>query len=90
MLGAALAVARKDLKLALSGAQGLVQTVLLGLLLISTLSYLAYRYAHRLLAPLGEAGTLVFLRLMAFILLCLGVQIVWDGASELLRGVLAA
>ena len=34
MLGAALAIARKDLRLALSGAQGLVQTVLLGLLLI--------------------------------------------------------
>jgi multiple antibiotic resistance protein len=30
----------------------------------------------------------VFLRLAAFILLCLGVQIVWDGASELLSSVL--
>lgn len=38
MLGAALAIARKDLSLALSGAQGLVQTVLLGLLLIFIMS----------------------------------------------------
>jgi heme exporter protein B len=38
MLGAALAVAKKDLHLALSGAQGLVQTVLLGLLLIFIMS----------------------------------------------------
>ncbi|MHC1789144.1 heme exporter protein CcmB [Solidesulfovibrio sp.] len=38
MLGAALAIARKDLGLALSGAQGLVQTVLLGLLLIFIMS----------------------------------------------------
>ncbi|KHK04284.1 heme exporter protein CcmB [Desulfovibrio sp. TomC] len=38
MLGAALAIARKDLRLALSGAQGLVQTVLLGLLLIFIMS----------------------------------------------------
>jgi multiple antibiotic resistance protein len=46
--------------------------------------YFVFRYAARLLRPLGEAGVLVFLRLSAFILLCLGVQIVWDGASELL------
>ena len=38
MLGAAVAIARKDLRLALSGAQGLVQTVLLGLLLIFIMS----------------------------------------------------
>jgi multiple antibiotic resistance protein len=52
---------------------------------IAVLLFLAFRYAHRLLQPLGETGTIVFLRLMAFILLCLGVQIVWDGVSELLR-----
>ncbi len=40
---------------------------------------------ERLLEPLGEAGTVIFLRLSTFILLCLGVQIVWDGLSELLR-----
>jgi multiple antibiotic resistance protein len=32
----------------------------------------------------------IFLRLSAFILLCLGVQIVWDGLSELLRGLLVS
>ena len=47
--------------------------------------YLAFRYAVQLLRPLGEAGTVVFLRLTAFILLCLGVQIVWDGVRELLQ-----
>lgn len=60
----------------------------LGLLAIALLMYLSFRYAQRLLRPLGEAGTVIFLRLSAFILLCLGVQIVWDGASELLRSVL--
>lgn len=50
--------------------------------------YLAFRYAQQLLRPLGEAGTLVFLRLAAFNLLCLGVQIVWDGLSELLDTVM--
>lgn len=60
-------------------AGGVVALMAVGLLM-----YLAFRYAQRLLRPLGEAGTVVFLRLSAFILLCLGVQIVWEGASELL------
>lgn len=60
----------------------------LALLAVGVLLYLAFRYAQRLLRPLGEAGTVIFLRLSAFILLCLGVQIVWDGASELLLGLL--
>lgn len=61
---------------------------LLALVACAVLLYLAFRYAKVLLRPLGEAGTLVFLRLAAFILLCLGVQIIWDGASELLASVL--
>lgn len=62
----------------------------LALMAIGTLLYLAFRYAQRLLRPLGDAGTVIFLRLSAFILLCLGVQIVWEGVRELLLGVLAA
>ena len=57
----------------------------LALTVIAVVMFLAFRYALHLLRPLGETGTIVFLRLSAFILLCLGVQIVWDGASELLR-----
>lgn len=60
----------------------------LALVAVGVLLYLAFRYAQRLLRPLGEAGTVIFLRLSAFILLCLGVQIVWDGASELLLGLM--
>ncbi len=62
-------------------AGGLAAMVVIGLLVLLT-----YRYAGRLLRPLGEVGLVVFLRLTAFILLCVGVQIFWDGASELLRG----
>lgn len=60
----------------------------LALLTIGLILYLIFHYAQRLLRPLGEAGVVIFLRLSAFILLCLGVQIVWDGASELLLGLL--
>lgn len=60
---------------------------LLALAACAAILYLAFRFAHQLLRPLGEAGTVVFLRLSAFILLCLGVQIIWDGVSELLASV---
>lgn len=57
----------------------------LALAAIGIVMFLAFRYALQLLKPLGETGTVVFLRLSAFILLCVGVQIVWDGVSALLR-----
>jgi multiple antibiotic resistance protein len=55
----------------------------LALCAIGVIMYLAFRYAVQLLRPLGEAGLVVFLRLTAFILLCLGVQVIWDGVREL-------
>jgi multiple antibiotic resistance protein len=50
----------------------------------SFLLYWCYRNADRMLKLMGETGTIIFLRLSAFILLCLGIQIFWNGASELL------
>lgn len=52
---------------------------LLGCLAVAAAIYLSYRFAEKVLGFLGEAGTDVVLRLSAFILLCLGVQIVWRG-----------
>lgn len=57
----------------------------LGIFLLCVIVYLAYRFADRVLKYLGESGITVFLRLSAFILLCIGVEIFWSGASELLR-----
>ncbi|MEO6354439.1 MAG: MarC family protein [Burkholderiaceae bacterium] len=79
-------VALHDQKMTLSLAR--MGGGVLALLVTAGVLYLALRYATRLLKPLGDAGTVIFLRLSAFILLCLGVQIIWDGASELLRSVL--
>jgi multiple antibiotic resistance protein len=62
----------------------LVGAALSGILLLAISVYLCFRFADRLLKPLGDTGTTVFLRLSAFVLLCVGVQIFWDGASELL------
>lgn len=57
----------------------------LALCVIGFVIFLALRYAAQLLRPLGEAGLVVFLRLSAFILLCLGVQIIWDGVRDLIK-----
>lgn len=62
---------------------------LIALAVIGVLLYLAFRYGEHFLRLIGEAGTAVFLRLTAFILLCLGVQIVWEGVRELLLEVTA-
>lgn len=53
------------------------------LALIAVAIYVCLRFALQLLRPLGESGTAVFMRLTAFLLLCLGVQIMWDGLYEL-------
>lgn len=54
-----------------------------GLIGISLTIYLCYRFAERLMSLFGEDGTRVVLRLSAFILFCIGIQIFWTGWSEL-------
>jgi len=54
------------------------------LLALCALIYLCMRYAGRLQSLLGRTGTQVVLRLLAFVILCIGVQIGWLGLSELL------
>ena len=62
-----------------------IPAILIGVTLVSAAVLVAYRYADRLSRIIGETGMTVLLRLSAFILLCIGVQIVWNGASALLR-----
>jgi multiple antibiotic resistance protein len=45
--------------------------------------YVCYRFARRTIALLGENGTNVVIRLSAFILLCIGIQLLWTGYSTL-------
>ena len=58
---------------------------LAGVALVSLTVWLSYRFASRLIAYLGETGTTVFLRLSSFILLCVGVSIIWSGVVDLVR-----
>ncbi|AQS50641.1 MAG TPA: NAAT family transporter [Paenalcaligenes hominis] len=55
---------------------------ILALAVVALIVLFCLRYAAPILTRLGTNGTAVLMRLSAFILLCLGVQIVWDGFSE--------
>jgi multiple antibiotic resistance protein len=62
--------------------------LLIGALVIAVSIYLSYRFAERIGEVLGEAAMNVVIRLSSFILVCIGVQILWNGLSTLLRSIL--
>jgi multiple antibiotic resistance protein len=79
-LGSRRPVASPDLgHLALIGGAAVA-----GLLAIAATIYVCYRFAEQLERVLGEVGTNVFVRLSAFILLCIGIEILWSGCRELI------
>jgi multiple antibiotic resistance protein len=51
--------------------------------------WLAYAYAEAIARRIGPQGTLIATKLTAFLLLCIGVQIILIGASDALRPLLA-
>ncbi len=65
----------------------LIGGMLLGSLLIAASIYLSYRFAERIGRTLGESAMNIIIRLSSFILVCIGVQILWNGLSTLLRTV---
>lgn len=58
--------------------------MMLATLLLCAIIYLLYRYAERISRFIGATGTSVIMRLSAFLLFCIGIQIFWNGAAELL------
>jgi multiple antibiotic resistance protein len=56
----------------------------IGSLLIALSVFLCYGFADRLARLLGATGMSVIMRLSSFLLVCIGVQIFWNGASVLL------
>lgn len=56
----------------------------IGILAIALSVYLCYRFAERTVSMLGKTGTNVVVRLSAFIMLCIGIQILWGGISTLM------
>jgi len=60
-------------------------TALVGSVLLAASIVLCYGFADRLAKVLGATGMTVIMQLTAFLLVCIGVQIMWNGASALLR-----
>ncbi len=57
---------------------------LLGIIAIAITIYLAYRFAATMARVLGETGVEVLVRLSAFILMCIGIEIIWNGYTALI------
>lgn len=60
----------------------------IGLLLISGSIYVCMRFAERIEHVLGAERTQVVMNLFAFVIFCIGVQILWLGLSELIGTVI--
>ncbi|HTP98287.1 MAG TPA: MarC family protein [Casimicrobiaceae bacterium] len=54
-----------------------------GTAIIAASVWVAYRYAERIAQWLGHTRMMVVLRLSAFIVLCIGVEITWNGVKAL-------
>jgi multiple antibiotic resistance protein len=65
----------------------LILAALMATGLIGVSIFLCYGFADRLARALGETGMTVIIRLSAFLLVCIGVQIMWNGIIALLSSV---
>ncbi|HUN87165.1 MAG TPA: MarC family protein [Terriglobales bacterium] len=59
---------------------------LVGSFIVALSVYICYRSADKLEKILGPTGLGIFLRLSAFIVICIGVQILWNGVAALIHG----
>jgi len=56
----------------------------IGSAFVAATIYLCYGFADRLCGVMGPTGMKVIVKLTAFLLVCIGVQILWNGASQLI------
>ena len=61
--------------------------VSLALVALSVTVFLSYRYAPKITARISPPTAHGILRIIAFVLVCIGVQITWNGAQTLLKTV---
>jgi multiple antibiotic resistance protein len=62
-----------------------ILAALIGLVLIAVSIFLCYAFADRLARILGATGMTVITQLSSFFLVCIGVQIAWNGLKALLQ-----
>ena len=61
-------------------------TAMVGAGLVAYVLYLTFKHAATLLEKLGEIGGLVMMRMVAFLLLCIGIQFMFTGWAEFYVG----
>jgi multiple antibiotic resistance protein len=64
-----------------------ILTALIGFALIAVSIFVCYGFADRLARTLGQTAMTVITKLSSFLLVCIGVQIGWNGVKELLESV---
>jgi len=64
-----------------------ILAAMIGSILIALSIFLCYGFADRLGRVLGPTGMTVIIQLSSFLLVCIGVQIAWNGAKALLESV---
>ncbi|MBV9623410.1 MAG: hypothetical protein JOZ14_05475 [Acidobacteria bacterium] len=62
----------------------IILAALIAMVVIALSVYLCYGFADRLARMLGKTAMTVIVRLSSFLLLCIGIQIMWNGISALL------
>ena len=62
----------------------IILAALVAMILVAVSIFLCYGFADRLARILGKTAMTVVVRLSSFLLLCIGVQIMWNGFSALL------
>ena len=55
-----------------------------GILAVGASVFICYAYSSRIVRRLGPTGLDILVRLSAFLLMCVGVQIIWGGYSALI------
>lgn len=62
--------------------------ILVAVVALSLTVFLCYRYAPKITERISPSTAHGILRIIAFVLLCIGVQITWNGVETLLKAVL--
>ncbi len=60
----------------------------LAVVALSLIVYLSYRYAPKITEHIAPQSAHGILRIVSFVLVCIGVQITWNGVEALLKTVL--
>ena len=85
MLALSALVSSRKLSANLLGHSGIFAAVII----VSVLVYFCYAYAPTITTKVSRTTAHGILRVVAFIMLCIGVKIAWNGLSALLKTVLS-